>query len=57
MEFTLTEIQKTYEVILKKELDKRNFRKKIFSLNLLEKTGKKQIGKTNRPAELYKFSS
>lgn len=56
-EFTLTELQKTYEIIFKKEMDKRNFRKKIFSLNLLEKVGKKQIGETNRPAELYKFKT
>jgi 8-oxo-dGTP diphosphatase len=54
-EFALTELQKTYEIILGKEMDKRNFRKKIFSLKLVKKTAKKQQGEANRPANLYKF--
>jgi len=54
-EFTMTEMQKAYEIILGKELDKRNFRKKINSLKLIKKTGKKDYGMPNRPAELYKF--
>ena len=54
-EFTLTHLQHIYEVILREELDKRNFRKKILSLKFIEKTGKKQEGEANRPAELYKF--
>ena len=33
--FTLTELQKSYELILKKDLDKRNFRKKMLSSNIL----------------------
>ena len=36
--FPLSELQRTYEIILKKRLDKRNFRKKIFSLGLVIKT-------------------
>ena len=55
-EFTLTELQKTYEIILDKELDKRNFRKKIMSLNILEDTGKKMMKSLHRPAKLYRFS-
>jgi 8-oxo-dGTP diphosphatase len=54
-EFVLTEMQKTYEIILGKKMDKRNFRKKIFSLKLVKKTAKKQQGEANRPANLYKF--
>ncbi len=53
-EFALSELQLIYEIILDKKLDKRNFRKKILSLNLLEKTEKKSKG-ANRPAQLYKF--
>jgi 8-oxo-dGTP diphosphatase len=53
-EFTLTELQQTYEHILEKTLDKRNFRKKILSLSLLQPTGKKRAA-GYRPAELYKF--
>ena len=54
-EFTLSELQKTYEIVLDKKLDKRNFRKKILSLNQLVNTGRKTSGKAHRPAELYRF--
>lgn len=54
-EFTMREIQKAYEVILDRELDKRNFQKKIHSLNIIKKTNKKTIGEAYRPAILYKF--
>lgn len=53
--FTLTKLQEVYEVILDKKLDKRNFRKKILSLRLVRKTGKKKMGEASRPAQLYKF--
>lgn len=56
-EFTLTELQKTYELILEKELDKRNFRKKLLSLGIIKNTSKKTVGEASRPAELYKFIS
>lgn len=55
-EFTLTELQKIYEIILDEKIDKRNFRKQIMLLNLVINTGKKQEGKQYRPAELFKFS-
>ncbi len=56
-EFTLTELEQTYECILKSDLDKRNFRKKILKLGILSARNKKrQIGRS-RPAELYSFSS
>ena len=44
-EFTLGELQKTYEIILGKNLDKRNFRKKILQTKLLKKYQKKLWGK------------
>jgi len=56
-EFTLTEMQEAYEIILGKKMDKRNFRKKIFSLKLVKKIAKKQQGEANRPANLYKFTA
>jgi 8-oxo-dGTP diphosphatase len=56
-EFTLSELQRVYEIILDKTLDKRNFRKKILSLNILEDTDKKIMKTLHRPARLYKFSS
>ena len=54
-EFTLTQLQRVYEIILGRKLDKRNFRKKISSLDILEELDKKQIDVTHRPAQLYKF--
>ena len=54
-EFTLTELQKAYEVILDKTLDKRNFRKKILELHILKPLRKKKMEGTHRPAELYEF--
>lgn len=53
--FRLSELQKAYEIILGHELDKRNFRKQMFSLDLLEKTGKKEMDGAHRPAMLYRF--
>src|SRR5579872_2633522 len=41
--FTLGELQKAYETILGEKLDKRNFRKKILSLNFVKPTGKRRI--------------
>lgn len=55
--FTFGELQKTYEIILKKKLDKRNFRKKIVSLNLVNKTKDTVRGNPHRPAALYQFIS
>lgn len=54
-EFTLTELQRVYEIILDRKLDKRNFRKKIFALGLVHETGKQIKGEPHRPAELYRF--
>lgn len=54
-EFRLSELQKSYETILGRELDKRNFRKKMNELDLLVKTGKTEMDGAHRPAMLYKF--
>ncbi len=54
-DFTLPELQKIYEQILGKKLDRRNFRKKFLSLDLIEDTNEKNIGCNGRPAKLYKF--
>ena len=55
-EFTLGQLQKVYEAVLEEKLDKRNFRKKILSLNVIEETGKMQHG-DHRPAKLYRFTA
>lgn len=55
--FTLTELQQLYDAILNlpKKLDKRNFRKKILSMNLLVELEEIQEGVAHRPAKLYQF--
>ena len=53
--FTMPEIQKTYESILNKKYDRRNFRKKILSLNLIKDTNKTKVFEGTKPAKLYKF--
>lgn len=55
--FTLSALQATYEAILGRVLDKRNFRKKILALDLLADTGKTDRGGAHRPAALYRFRS
>ena len=55
--FTLTELQRTYEIILGKTLDKRNFRKKILSLKILKDTKQYTKEVSHRPAKLYTFLS
>lgn len=54
-DFTLPELQRVYEQILGIELDRRNFRKKFISLDLIEDTEVKNTGSNGRPAKLYKF--
>lgn len=53
--FTLTQLQKIYEAVLSRALDKRNFRKKFLQLGLLEDTGKMDKKGRQRPARLFKF--
>ena len=55
-EFTLSELQKVYETILNEPLDKRNFRRKILTADVLELTGNMRAG-DHRPAKLYRFSA
>lgn len=55
--FTLTELQRLYEVILEQDLDKRNFRKKILSMGILKTLHELQQGVSHRPAKLYSFDA
>jgi len=54
-EFTLTQLQNVYEIILGRQLDKRNFRRKTLELGLVTAVGKKIKGEACRPAELFHF--
>ncbi len=53
-EFTLSELQNVYEVILRDALDKRNFRKRILALDVIEATGRDKREGAHRPAKLYR---
>jgi len=54
-EFTLAELQEMYEVIVGRQLDRRNFRRKILALGLLKPLPKTRRG-AHRPATLYTFT-
>jgi 8-oxo-dGTP diphosphatase len=53
-EFTLTELQQTYEIILARELEKKAFRTRVLSANLLDVLPRVKSG-SNRPAQLYRL--
>lgn len=53
--FTMPEIQKVYEAILERKFDRRNFRRKMLSLDLIEDTNETSRFEGNKPAKLYKF--
>jgi len=52
--FTLSELQKVFEIVLKKELDKRNFRKKMLKSKVIEDTWEKKTIWVPRPAALFR---
>jgi 8-oxo-dGTP diphosphatase len=52
--FTLTEIQRTYEMILGETLDKRNFRRRILEAGIIEPSPH-QRGGEGRPARLFRY--
>jgi len=55
-QFTLSELQTVYEAVLGRPLDKRNFRKKILTLGLIESVGATAMRGAHRPAMLYRFT-
>ncbi|MFV0419716.1 MAG: NUDIX hydrolase [Dysgonomonas sp.] len=54
--FTLPQLQSLYEAIYHTSLDKRNFRKKILEMDILEKQGDKDKSNSKRGAFYYKFN-
>lgn len=54
-QFTLSQLQSAYEVIFEQAFDKRNFRKKFLSLDLVEETDELFKEGAHRPARLYRF--
>lgn len=55
--FTLTEMQKAYELIMGKKLDKRNFRKKVIQTEGLRELDEFSKSTSKRPARLYTFDN
>jgi len=54
--FTFSDLEKLYVTLLGKEIDRRNFRKKILSLNILDELDEKVSRGSGRPASLFKFN-
>ena len=53
--FTLPELQKVYESILEKKLDRRNFRKKILNMDMIIPTEEEKIFEGKKKAKIYIF--
>jgi len=53
--FTLSALQKLYEIVLERPLDKRNFRKKVLSMGFLEDLDEVEQDVAHRAARLYRF--
>lgn len=53
--FTLTQLQRVYEAILDRELDKRNFRKKVLGTGFLIELDEVEQDVAHRAARLYRF--
>ncbi|NJN26293.1 MAG: NUDIX hydrolase [Cyclobacteriaceae bacterium] len=56
LKFTLSQLQKLYEVVFDMEFDKRNFRKKVSKMKYLIQLDEKQKGVSHKPARYYIFS-
>jgi ADP-ribose pyrophosphatase YjhB (NUDIX family) len=53
--FTIPQLQNLYEVIYQKKFDNRNFRKKLVSMNIIEKLEAKDMSTSKKGAYLYRF--
>jgi 8-oxo-dGTP diphosphatase len=54
--FTLVQLLDLYEAIYQRKIDKRNFRKKILSMGILEKLEEKEKETSKKGAYYYKFN-
>lgn len=53
-EFTLAELQRMFEIVLGRKVDKSAFRTRMLSAGFIEETGNRKVGK-NRPAQLFRL--
>jgi len=56
-EFPFSDLEHLYTSILEKDIDRRNFRKKIMSFGIVQETDKMYQKGSGRPAKLFKFNS
>ena len=56
-EFTLSQLQRMYEIVLAKKIDKRNFRRWMMKTGLLAETGRVQKAVAHRAARLFRFDA
>ena len=54
--FLFSDLENLYCTILEKEIDRRNFRKKLMSFGVIEETIQYSLVKTGRPAKLFQFN-
>ncbi len=54
--FTLTQLQRLYEIVNAQEIDKRNFRKRVKEMDFIEKTDLVDKKSSRRGAALYRFN-
>jgi len=54
--FPFSALENLYMTILQRQIDRRNFRKKILSFDFLEETGEESKQGSGRPAALYRFN-
>jgi 8-oxo-dGTP diphosphatase len=55
--FSLTDVQRVYEALRGRAIDKRNFRRKLLAQEVLVDTGAVQAGVAHRAARLYRFDA
>ena len=55
MKFTAFQLRRTYEIIYNKEMDVRNFHKKMSSLEYIVPTDEIETGVAHRAARYYRF--
>lgn len=55
--FTLTELQRVYEAVLGRKLDKRNFRTRLLARGLVEPVARARRTGPHRPAQLYRWKA
>lgn len=54
--FTIPQLQKLYEAVFQKELDRRNFRNKILAMDFIDRLDEKDKSSSRKGAFLYKFN-